>query len=484
MTNTIHPFYKRRMRSLFHFSPTPRILFFFIAIVIKLVAATLSAIGFVLDSPALMITGVFVWLVWFAALLLIAVPKADQFLKNQMRWLKPTALVIFIVLVLIGASLFVIVSVVDSEPAQIDQADGDTEQVLTSFDRIFAYNDATALCHQATDNLLEGENPYAEANIVSAMIEFDGSIDKLTPLREGSFAQVFPYPDTAQLEQLWQEAIETPDDIPVELESKLGYPAGSFLLPAPFVLLGIGDLRIIYLILVLPALAYIVWRDPRNLRLLLAGALLISLELWNALAAGETGFLYFPLLLLAWILPRKNLWLSALFMGLAVATKQVAWFFVPFYLIFIFRTEDLKSLGKVAAIIAGVFLVTNAPFMAMDAELWLTSVMAPATDNLFPLGVGIVSLVSGGFWDIQSPLVFTIIEVCLFALAVIWYFFNCRRYPYTGPVLAVLPLFFAWRSLWTYFFYVDIIVLAAILINEYGAQPATLIPPGNKQVET
>jgi len=474
------------MRSFFHFSPTPRILFFFIAIVIKLVAAALSAIGFVLSNPILMISGVFVWLVWFAALLLIAVPKADQFLRNQMRWLKPTALIIFIVLVLTGASLFVVVSVVDSEPAQIDQADGDTEQVLTSFDRIFAYNDATALCHQATDNLLDGENPYAEANIVSAMIEFNGSFDKLTPLREGIFAEVFPYPDTAQLEQLWQEAVEDPEDIPVELESKLGYPAGSFLLPAPFVLLGIGDLRIIYFILVLPALAYVIWRAPRNLRILLLGALLISLELWLSLAAGETGFLYFPFLLLAWILPRKNLWLSALFMGLAVATKQVAWFFVPFYLILIFRTEDLKGLIKVAAIIAAVFLVTNAPFMAMDPELWLTSVMAPAMDNLFPLGVGIVSLVSGGFLEIQSPLIFTILEVCLFVLAVIWYFFNCRRYPYAGPILSVLPLFFAWRSLWGYFFYVDIIVLAAILINEYGmksaAQPgAALIPPGNKQ---
>jgi hypothetical protein len=472
------------MRNLFHFSPTPRILLFFIAIVIKLAAAALAAIGFVLDSPALMISGVFVWLVWFAVLLLIAVPKADQFLKNQMHWLKPAALVIFIVLVLLGASLFVIVSVVKSEPAQIDQADGDAEQVLTSFDRIFAYNDATALCHQATNNLLDGQNPYAEANVVTAMIEFNGSIDKLTPLREGSFAQVFPYPNTAQLEQLWQEAIKTPEVIPVELESKLGYPAGSFLWPAPFVLMGINDLRIIFLILVIPALAYAIWRTPRDLRLLLAGALIISLELWNALAAGETGLLYFPFLLLAWILPKKHLWLSALFMGLAVATKQVAWFFVPFYLILIFRTESLKSLVKVAAIIVGVFLVTNAPFMAMDPQLWLNSIMAPVTDNLFPLGVGIVSLVSGGFVDIQSPLIFTILEVCLFALAIIWYFFNCRRYPYTGPILAVLPLFFAWRSLWAYFFYVDIIVLAAILINEYGAEPAALVSPGNKEGET
>jgi hypothetical protein len=32
----------------------------------------------------------------------------------------------------------------------------------------------------------------------------------------------------------------------------------------------------------------------------------------------------------------------------------------------------------------------------------------------------------------------------------------------------MLPLFFGWRSLWSYFFYIDIIVLAAIIIDEYG----------------
>jgi hypothetical protein len=53
-------------------------------------------------------------------------------------------------------------------------------------------------------------------------------------------------------------------------------------------------------------------------------------------------------------------------------------------------------------------------------------------------------------------------------LAIVWYYFNCRRYPDTALVLSVLPLFFAWRSLWGYFFYFDIIMLAAILINEYG----------------
>jgi hypothetical protein len=89
---------------------------------------------------------------------------------------------------------------------------------------------------------------------------------------------------------------------------------------------------------------------------------------------------------------------------------------------------------------------------------------------MFPLGVGIISLVTGGVAAVQSPLLFNIMEIAIAITAVIWYFFKCRRYPETGLILAVLPLFFAWRSLWGYFFYIDIIILAAIMLNEYSRE--------------
>ena len=199
-------------------------------------------------------------------------------------------------------------------------------------------------------------------------------------------------------------------------------------------------------------------------------ALVASVELWNSLAAGETGFLYFPFLLLAWVLYRRNLWVSALFMAVVVAIKQITWFLLPFYLIVIFRTMGWRRLLAVFAIIVGVFIAANAWFFASAPELWLSSIFAPVAGKMFPLGVGAISLVTGGLFTVQSPLIFSIMEFGVFALAIIWYFFYCRRYPDTAPVLSVLPLFFAWRSLWGYFFYVDIIVLGAILINEYGAK--------------
>ncbi len=458
---------KAAITSLLHIQTTPRLMLFFIAIVFKLLASALSAVGFVWQNSAFMIIGTVVWFIWFITLFLIVIPQTDQWLKKQMRWLKPAALSIAAILVTLGALLLIIIPCFGLEVLGIDKLGEKPEQLMESFGNVFAYNDATALCHQATANLLEGNNPYAEANVVSAMQQYNGHYDKLTPLREGGFADVFPYPSAEALEQLWLEALETPDTVPPELETNLGYPAGCFLLPAPFVLMGIEDIRITYLILTIPALFYIAYKAPKKMRLLFIAAVLASLEIWSGVAAGETGSLYFPFLLLAWILPKRNLWLSALFMGIAIATKQVAWFFIPFYLILIMRMLGVKKMLSVLAIVAAVFLAANAPFIASDPQLWATSLMAPMLDNLFPLGVGTISLVSGGVLDIESPLLFSLMEIIVGIVAVVWYYRNCRRYPHSGPLLAMLPLFFAWRSLWPYFFYTDIIILAAIITDEY-----------------
>jgi hypothetical protein len=103
--------------------------------------------------------------------------------------------------------------------------------------------------------------------------------------------------------------------------------------------------------------------------------------------------------------------------------------------------------------------------------------MAPVLDDLFPLGVGIITLVTGGVLIIESPLLFTILELLIGITAIIWFYYNCRRYPNAGPLLAVLPLFFAWRSLWPYFFYFDIIILTAVLLDDYSTKSSKRLVP-------
>ncbi len=448
---------------------TPGISLFIITVVIKLAASAVSGIAYVLDNSMIYISGIMLWLLWFAFLFIIAIPKTDIWLQKRAEQLKKTAKKIIIIVLVIGIVEFVGLSIIGLDTLGLKEKSDNFSAVLTSLEESFNYNDATALCHQATENFLEGKNPYAESNIVTAMLEFDVPLNKMTPLRLGIFADSFPYPTNEQMEQLQQRIMDNPENVPVELESCLCYPAGSFLIPALFLMMGISDLRIVYIILMLPVLLYVIWISPARYRLLLSVIMLISLELWNSLASGETGFLIFPFLLLGWVLFNRHSVASAICIGLAATIKQVAWFFIPFYLILIYKTQGMKKALQSLLIILAIFIATNLPFIISDPQLWFSSITSPMTDK-FPLGVGIITLVTSGLINLQSSLVFTVIEGLIFIGAIIWYYRNCTAYPQAGPLLAVVPLFFAWRSIWPYFFYFDIIIIASIMINEYAKQ--------------
>lgn len=455
---------------------TARISLYFCTAPVVLLGSALSGIGFVSSNAAALVTGTVVWAIWFVLLFLVAVPRTDVRLKRYSLQLRRAALAVVIVLVAIAAGQAFFVPALKLGIVDTKILGGRSEEILASFEDSFAYNDATVLTHQAVNNLLAGENPYLEPNIVKATVEFKGSHEKVTPLRLGRFSDVFPYPSPSDLELLWAVAVENPETIPVELESELNYPAGSFLLPALFSLLGIKDLRVIYAIFIALAVAWVAWILPGR-RLLFLGACAVALEISNAVACGETGGLVFALLLAAWVLLPERLWVSTILLGIAVATKQTAWFYLPYFVIYVYAMVSRRKVIPVVAIVGAIFVVMNLPFFIGDPELWIRSIFAPMTHPMFPVGVGIITVVTGGIIPVQSSLPFTIIELAVMAGSIIWYAKNCRRFPNTAPILAVLPLFFAWRSLWPYFYYANIIMFAGVLANEFGDDRSPVTGP-------
>jgi hypothetical protein len=462
--------FKIKLKTFFQPLAVPRIMLFFPAVIFKLISSGLSTVAFVLKDSSMAIAGMVFWILWIVTLFFIALPQTDRWLAGATRWLKPVSLSLMAVLITVGAIEYS-AAAISGSGVSLPALEGTQLAELLEEQRVnLAYNDATALCHQAAENLLEGKNPYAEANIVSVTLRFNADNEpwqKTTPIRTGRFADDFPYPDEGELQSVWEAASLSPQTIPPEYESRLNYPAGCFLLITPFVWMGINDLRWIYLLAVIAGLFIVVLKTPGNLRLWLIGAALASLEIWQSVASGETGALILPFMLGTWLLWKKNLWLSAICMGIAVATKQMAWFFLPFYLILVLKSMGWKKTSVVILISGGIFLAFNALFIIQDPGLWLSSVLAPMTDKFFPMGVGPASLISSGLIDIESPLVFTLLEAFSFIFALIWYWSNCQRYPHTGIILAVVPLFFAWRSSWWYFFYFDIILLAAIMLERH-----------------
>jgi hypothetical protein len=466
--------YKAQPRLNLFPSDAPRSAYlYYCAIAVQLIASAVAGIGFTLNNGLYWLGGTLIFILWFVILFAIAMDnrKSDSFIAIKVR---KSAIIIFYILVVCGIVSFFIFSVMASRIMNSGNS-GTFVELVKQMDHNNQYNDGTALCHQATENFLNGRNPYKYANVVRAVQQFNGSFDRVTPLRSGQFANVFPYPGNDQLREIWNQAKANPSQPPIELESQVCYPAGSFLLMAPFVAMGIKDIRIIYLLFVLAGLAYAIWKVPGKYRFIFIAGALISLELWNSIADGETGAIIFPLLIVAWLSLKKNFWLSGIFMGLAVATKQTAWFMLPFYLILAGHYWGGKKIISNLGIIAAVFFALNGYFMAANLELWVQSVLSPMLKPMFPIGVGAVTLTTSGLFNIQSELPFTIMEAISGIICFLWYLKYHRKYPNAGIILGTVPLFFAWRSLWSYFFYIGLILLATVLTTENTEPQETVI---------
>ncbi len=434
-----------------------------------------GALALSYNNDVLAVIGIVLGLVWMGLLVLVALPQTDRWFKSAERWFKPLAATLMFFLLFAGAVELLALVATGLGTTGGGILGDSTPKFLAYISHDLSSSDAVALLDQAVDNVRDGNNPYAGANVVAAVVAIQSPFDKTTPLHIGSFSSYFPYPPTTAINNLWEKAVQTPYIIPVEVESKLGYPSGFFLIPAFFSYFGINNIHWVLLILVLAGMGVSIVLTPPQMRLWLGGACLSSLVIWNGIASGMTGSLYFPFLLLAWVLWKKNIWLSAICMGVAIATKQVAWFFLPFYLILFFRNLPWKKAALVTGIAGGVFAAFNLPFIIAGPSLWFDSVTSMMRDALFPSGWGFITLVLQGWVHIESPIMFTGIELTVFIAAAAAYWRYARVYPYLGVILPVLPLFFAWRSLWPYFFYVDVIMLAVVM-QGYGQIDGNLVP--------
>lgn len=455
---------------LFPRSLPPRLLLIFFAVIIQIGAELLSWFSKNTGNSIAIFFAVVLWLIWFGLVFLIAKPSIDELLRPYRKVVHFTALALMVILasMIIGEVIgFHLVNrgvLTDNEMA---------EALVSTIN----YNDATALNHQASLLFLKGENPYENSNIVNAVEEFEVPTGYLTPLKQGDFAEVFPYPTEEQLDDALSKAKASGDTPPVEFESKVSYPAGAFLFLVPFVAIGLEDTRWFYLLCAIAIMSVIFWQAPSRLRPLVVAAFLANLAFWNLIVGGTTDTLYVLFVLLGWI-SRRRLWLSALLMGFAATTKQIAWFIIPFYLVLLLHEVGWKRALQSCVVIVVTFVLINLPFIFAAPQAWLEGVLAPVLDPMFPKGVGLVAFSIAGILPPNS-LLFTMIEVAVLILGLVWYYFNCRKYPQSGLLLAVLPLFFAWRSLSCYFYYASILVFGAVIIEEYkksiaGSEPQVI----------
>lgn len=304
--------------------------------------------------------------------------------------------------------------------------------------------DTVAAAHRGAELFLAGRSPYEAFDLQDALARFGMARELGTHLEDGS-----------------------------QLRS-LSYPSGAFLLLAPFVALGLGDVRWVYLAVVLTLALLLLMRagsPPTAVAAALVGNLVISRQ--HVLAGTDPTWAL--LVAVAWLAPRRR-WLSAIALGLAVASRQPAWLIAPFYLLDVRRREGGRETARRAAIAAVVALGLQLPFLVASPGAYLSGVLGPAIEPLAASGVGIVRLGEGGLLPLPPRAAYGALAAGAFAALLVLLWARWPRWRAAVRVLGLLPLFLAWRSLASYFSFVPIFALPLAEDGQAGsARPPSTV---------
>lgn len=344
-------------------------------------------------------------------------------------------------------------------------------------------NDGTTLDHEAARQLLTGHNPYVSVDLVSAIRRYGQRPQDTTPLGRGAFAPLYPhqYPTPAEMNRVFAtEPVGQPERV-LEFESHVSYPALAFLPLVPFVWAGMPSVVFFFALCFFALATMLVFSVPPHQRLWVGLLILADLPLLNATVGGVLDVFYILLLFVAWRWWRRPV-LSTIFLGLALAAKQLAWFFVPFYALYIWRERGWReALSRVVGA-GAVFALINGPFILNNPRAWLAGVLAPQVDPMFPLGSGLVGLSVSGLLPLAPSAVYAALYGLAIVACIVWYWRFGRGMPEVALVLAVLPLFFAWRSLTTYFYFVSLPAVV-LLIYEICVRGRILEPAFSRRVD-
>jgi hypothetical protein len=92
----------------------------------------------------------------------------------------------------------------------------------------------------------------------------------------------------------------------------------------------------------------------------------------------------------------------------------------------------------------------------------VAGIVTPLVEPMFARGAGLIFLFTNGGLPLLPAIAYTAAEAIagIICLVVAWR--TRKTSPELGAVLAIVPLFFAWRSLFSYFFLLPLFALAAV----------------------
>ena len=342
--------------------------------------------------------------------------------------------------------------------------------------------DAGAATDCATQMFLRNQNPYANLHMLVCLDKHHLAFNQTTPKSAGQFKPfvTFAVPDPARIgylmwywygEDLKREQADKhyPYHYAApEFEERFNYPGGAILFGMIGWIFGTRDLVTLYLSCAVIASIWIYRRAERRIRRAVGLLLLADLPLFVDSSYGTTDVLYASLLVLYWYM-RDRAIAAGLILGLAAATRQQVWFFLPFLLYLGWRTGGWGDLHRRLWPAVAVFLACNITFIAQSPGDWVSGVLGPMRDPLFAQGVGLVALAIAVFKQHPGvPLIYTVFEALAFLGLFRLYMRRCLTAPGLAMILPLIPIALGWRSLHTYFVVMPLLAIAVLACPERG----------------
>ncbi len=324
-------------------------------------------------------------------------------------------------------------------------------------------DDANAMAVCGARAISAGADPYHVAEI-PCLQSLGLSPLLATPYRVGPLASVKVYPTPAQI----LAAANSPDHGGQRLFSPLGKPPLDPLAVVPVASASPSTralwtlIPIAVLLVVLVVVAGPLWPAAGGLLLL---SYFLNGSAVNFAANGNAEAFAYVLLALSVVFLRRP-WLSAICLGLALGSNELAWFFLPGYVLLCAdRPQWLKrGLG-----VGATLLVAVVPLLVRYPDA-LVAVYNSLRAHTFPLGSGPSELVLARFWS-APPRIDWLVATGL-AIAAIWAWgVFWPRWRIAAAVLTLAAFWLSWRSLDEYLAQIPLLALVVVLVV-YGNRRA------------
>ena len=279
------------------------------------------------------------------------------------------------------------------------------------------HSDAVVSAHGAADLVLAGRHPYEAFDLVAQLARFGLPPEYATPLEDGSRVR------------------------------SLQYPALAFLVPAPFVALGLTDIRLVYLAEVLATFALVLAAVAPRLRALALAACVGNVVVLDQFVLAGVDPLFALCLVAAWLTRRHRA--SAVLLGLAVASRQQAWLVAPFVLLVAWQQLGGREALARAAIVAGVAVAIHLPFLVTSPLAVIGGLLDSALQPHEPWGIGPSALAAAIGLPVPRQVLLALAGGS-FVLA-LWAFATGRVRADRTLVIPLMPLWLGWRALQSYF---------------------------------